>query len=229
MVALSVGATAVVVGIAVLGWRWADTDATELAQWLMAATSVVTLVAAVAAAVYAAGAFRLEGDREDRWNDAQRRAQAGLVAAWADEGVQSIVLKGQSNELTGEVQGQVTGRQVLAQLRNASEIPVTDVHLTPGIDIVGQDEDGRDHVLDRVHGRTKKIAVLPPASQPKPHKLVVTQPSAKGHELRRLYPSIGPMRQQPFVNIEFTDAAGVRWRRNEDSNLIEIGDRPYLR
>ena len=52
------------------------------AAWLEGLATLAAFAAAIVAATYAAGAFRLETQRERRFVDAQRRSQAELVAAW---------------------------------------------------------------------------------------------------------------------------------------------------
>lgn len=75
-------AVAITATVTVAGWLSTGADPDHLASWLEAAATTGALIAASIAAVYAAGAFRLESERDDRWVDSQKRGQAEQVAVW---------------------------------------------------------------------------------------------------------------------------------------------------
>lgn len=200
-VSLGLASLMVVGGLTVWGWNWADTTRTELAQWIMAATSIATLVAAVIAAVFAAGAFRLESDREDRWNDTQRRVQASVVAAWAD-GIQMA-------------SGNIGPLSVLVRVRNASDVPITSVVITVLMRTLGPS--GAEHG-SHVFGATSKRLIPPNAQE---HTISIdAQPFVNTRDL--LPEGVPSLEFQPYVSIEFTDSAGIRWLRTHHGLLIEL-------
>ncbi|MGA8247845.1 MAG: hypothetical protein WB797_13160, partial [Nocardioides sp.] len=57
-------------------WLWND-----LLPWLEPASTAVGVCAAIVAAIYAARVYRRESDRDQRWEDRERRAQAALVSS----------------------------------------------------------------------------------------------------------------------------------------------------
>lgn len=123
------------------------TDDNQVAQWLPATTGVGTLLAAIIAAVYANGAFRLESGRDERWVQAQERAQAEQVAAW-----------GQGN---GDVSGGFGARTFDNAFCeywavNASTVPVYDVVVT--IEFLIHTGQSGDPSTDTVVNRYKWLA-----------------------------------------------------------------------
>lgn len=80
LILLMVAGVLTVGGLSVAGDQWSDT--TTLPEWIEALSTAAAFLAAMVAAWYAVGAFRLETRRERRWVRAQRSAQASLVAGW---------------------------------------------------------------------------------------------------------------------------------------------------
>lgn len=187
----------------VCGWRWSHADRTELAQWAMAGTSIATLLAAIVAAVFAAGAFRLESAREDRWEETQRTMQASQVAAWlgvierespqsqqqsATWGVGSLLDLGGSYTVEG------------LYLRNASDIPVTRVVVRV--------------MVGTAVAFSRRVATLGPSDEPV--FLDLTEAEEASVADARLKQD-----GDAEVGVTFTDAAGVDWIRAPGLGLSE--------
>ena len=201
--------------MSLIGWGWSGAERTELAQWLMAATSAVTLVAAIVAAFYAAGAFRLESAREERWNDAQRRAQAALVAAWpaGDVGMARV---GELNEETGKypIAEWVTSASIT--LRNASEVPVTRVRAQVLIEVTG------DGVSDEYELGRHELAVLPPGEGGLTVLVTTTRNAAERLRFAGHHSEDQEIKFEPQVFLTCVDSAGITWSRWPTGELTEM-------
>lgn len=112
--ATSVGMTATAV-LSWLAWLLLDRPMDELAGWIEAGATVAAVGAAIIAGFYAARAYGLEHQREQRLEDANRSAQASQVVVWPTGPTYSF--QDSENFLS----------TVSATLRNASDLPVTDV------------------------------------------------------------------------------------------------------
>lgn len=77
--------------VAGTGWALTGHEPSELAGWIEAVATALALLAAMIAAIFAVGAFRIETARERRWEDSAARAQAEVVAAWGHRGEVIIV------------------------------------------------------------------------------------------------------------------------------------------
>lgn len=206
--ALGASVLILVTGLTAWGWRWAGTSRTELAQWAMAASSVWTLIAAVAAAVYAAGAFKLESDREDRWNDTQTRAQASVVAAWPE-----VIVWTTERDDDGYLVDVPIPQAVRVMLRNASDVPVSDVAITAVARLT--DLQGR-HLQSYDFGRATR-ELLPPTATP-----LHTTVGPEGDVTDWVYPEeVNFSQWRVFVSLKFTDAGGRTWVRNHDGILTD--------
>jgi hypothetical protein len=206
IIPLALLAVIAVLAPATLGWRWSGSERTELAQWVMASASVVTLVAALAAAVYAAGAFHLESEREERWNDSQRRQQASLVAAWT---------AGYEND----EEGRVLGADVV--LRNASNLPVTSVSVRLRVELWSP---GRSDVV--YSGDWVDVGLLPP-SEHGDHSVqwVQVEPGnlpATGVRTLSLEHPDATFKPDVYAELTFRDAGGSLWRRDGLGYLVEL-------
>lgn len=207
------GIVAVTVALTLLGWEWAHTSRPDMAQWAMAASSIGTLAAAVIAAVFAAGAFRLESDREDRWSDTQRRTQASVVAAWPSASGVSV----RSGELDPETltYPERGPDRVTVLMRNASDVPVTTVVITVLMRTV--DPGGVEHG-SYVFGET--IERLVPPSSGELTIFVHANPFVPTASL--IPEGVASIEFHPYVAIEFTDASGYRWLRTHEGMLFEV-------
>lgn len=194
---------AAVVIIAVIGWDWAGDDEvrTELAGWLVATGTIATVVAAVAAAVFAAGAFRLESDRQDQLRLDRRKHQAERVAAWFDWAW---------TERPESAYARATRvRRPVVRMRNASDLPVTDVHVT--VRLAGQTLGRMTHPL------------VPPDQD----LIEVSAEISEGLDDFNAYRDSGDanledLESQPCVDISFTDSGGRRWKRLHGGQLTEV-------
>lgn len=189
-----IGAPAIL-GFTYLGWNWGQGNRDEFAQWLMAVTSAGTLLAAVAAAIYAAGAFRLEVQRDERLQSDRRREQAALVAAWPRKHIGFRYPE--PWEGAEQFPTTVTGAGI--SIRNASQLPVTSVRAKVQLQIAGE-----WHELPPVD-----MDVLPPGDEP-------VDIFARCAEPIEVEPDL-PQRQYDVkvsIYLVFRDAAGEDWLRD---------------
>lgn len=112
---LVISGLAVITALSVVGDRHSST--TEITDWVEALSTAAAFLAAVVAAWYAIGAFRLEFRRESRWEKAQESAQASLVAAW-------MGMRDEEPPGTSAFRRRVMGPTHGVWVRNASELPV---------------------------------------------------------------------------------------------------------
>ena len=178
---------------------WFVGDSSEFPAWLGAVSTAFAFLAAMYAARYAARMWVLETVREER-------AQAALVAGWYD---QKTVGSSGKLHATEEPEGHpalvgesytVTG----IYLRNASQVPVTDVRY-------------RLFIGDGPISTPVSIGLLPPSTEP----VFAEIPSG---EVKR--PEGQPLRVglRPTVELEFRDAAGLRWQRDPEGRLHRLRD-----
>lgn len=196
------GMTAVA-GIAIVGWNWAGGNGTraQFAAWLEATATIATVVAAVAAAVFAAGAFKLETDREEQFRRDQRKHQAERVAAWFDwewtERPESAYARA------------ARVRRPVVRVRNASDLPVTEVHVT--VRLAGSTLGRMTHPL------------VPPDQD----LIEVNAEIKEGLDEFNAYRDsadvdLEDLESQPCVDISFTDSGGRRWKRHHGGQLTEV-------
>lgn len=196
------GMTAVLI-LALCGWDWAGDNGTraELAAWLEATATIATVVAAVAAAVFAAGAFKLETDREEQFRRDQRKHQAERVAAWFDWEWTERPESGFSRA--------TRIRRPVVRVRNASDLPVTEVHVTVRLDEV-------------VLGRMTHSLLAPDKDY-----IEVSSEIKDGLENFYAYrdsdeADSADLELEPCVDISFTDSGGRRWKRRHGRQLTEV-------
>lgn len=191
---------AVTIGVSWLPWWLLDRPLEELPGWFESGATLVGVGAAIVAGFYAARAFLIEQRRERRWDDAQLSAQASLVAAWWGEGPE---LKRPEPGTVHAAAWGLMGTPEGIWLRNASEVPVTDV------DVVVRRPDLRMEI-DWIN-----LGVLGPSREPRFQR---TTKSAAG-----LYRAL-PHGMIPDVLVFFTDSSGNRWTRTTNGAL-EPSDR----
>lgn len=193
----------------------------SIPDWIEAIATVAAFIAAVFAARYAAGAFALERHRESQRLDAERRAQASLVAAWPARFIQYM-----EEQQSGPPKGLDTIAGAEALLRNASDLPVTNVHVDFWVVHAYADEHGP---ADIRHLGGQTVAVLPPATEP--HR-VLWSTEGRQHFVEGV-PTVGDPRDhhpdQPphdparlILDLTFRDSAGVLWRRDQLGRLQEV-------
>jgi hypothetical protein len=219
-----VGGVLAIVVIAFAVGLVTDGDNGSTADWVAAIATVGALGAAVVAARYAAGAFDLEQGREERLFFERRSAQAALVAAWPE---QFIPNREQEHDGSMTVVEGITG--AVAMLRNASDIPVTNVHID--FTVVLAKADGRVAAEVRYLGG-EDLAVLPPASEATEARWI----SAAGAVMIPGVPTLGDGMDYPhygtydpshlIVDVTFRDAAGVLWHRDRVGRLVEVLETP---
>lgn len=201
IVAVTLATSAVVVdgGLAFLGWQLNRRH--DLPLWIESVSTAMAVVAAVVAAVYAASAFGLEGRREERFQESQRRAQAALIAAWYDVGIVEHVNIAWKPVRTEPSPG--------FYLRNASDVPVNGVYVRFTY---------RDHHLGKQH-----VPVLPPSAEPTFYEFdELVQDRLNDLLQRDLVEYGGATNDLPIAHIRFDDAAGVSWVRSPGSGLQEV-------
>ncbi|UUW88455.1 hypothetical protein [Pimelobacter simplex] len=196
-------ATAGTMIFAVIGRDWARSEREDVAQWIMAAASVVTLVAALVAAWFAGSAYRIEAAREDRLLEDARKSQASRVAAWLGTVEVDVLVPGPS----GTPNRTRTHNRDVILIRNASDLPVTTVTLWIHFEDVGIS--------------AEFVPLVPPASAPYVHRLSEDTRSAWGEAIEMYHDANTPTLVPPTltIDISFTDAAGRRWTRRADGEL----------
>lgn len=183
--------------VASTAWWIAGRPDSEWPAWVEAGATVAAVGAAIVAGFYAARAFRLEFTRERRWEEARVTAQASLVAAWWGVDPDPAEPRpGTVGAKLAAVYGAPISRGIL--LRNASEVPVTEV------DVIVRRPD------TRVNIDTINVGLLPPGTEP-----AFQERSA---EVSDLYAAM-PREMTPEVFVYFTDAAGNRWERSPSGAL----------
>ncbi|MCY7287868.1 MAG: hypothetical protein LH624_06355 [Cryobacterium sp.] len=199
---------AVTISVAVLTWWLANQPASEFPSWLEAWATVLGVGAAIVAGFYAARAFGLESQREQRWEEQQRASQAALIGAWPD-GLSLGSRPSLEDPYSLETEDPEAIEGAHALLRNASPLPAMEVTVDFWLVLLDERSVGRDrHLLG-----SERLAYLPPTSesvpvnlnlQDKPHRR--TQSEADHSELR--------------VEIHFRDAAGQVWSRDVIGQLV---------
>lgn len=178
---------------------WADA-----AGWVEALATVAAFGAAIVAALLVRKTLELELDREDRRREDDASSQAALVAAWpdaADVEVEYNVL----SEL--EEPKLVVG--VFVFVRNASQVPVTEVEVTVAVRgrpwSPAQEDDPTAWPL--VTG-TMTRAYLAPKEQAERWQVWCPEPLPLPNGTENVDDEVA-------IDIEFgfTDAAGRRWLR----------------
>ena len=163
----------------------------DLPTWIVALATVCALVAAFRAALYAKRLFETEAARDARTEQRDLRAQAEHVSAWIQAKGQTIV----AGSFTRHI-----GIQLSTALVNSSTQPVYDLTMSFSA----------GHVVSDV---TDTIDVLPPLTKPAERPL----PKKAQTQLEAAMQTPGD--ETPRVALEFTDAAGRRWRRAADGTL----------
>lgn len=216
--ALAVLAGSLVVGIIA---NLAGAPSGSIPEWIEATATVAAFAAAVFAARYAAGAFALERERESQRLDAERRAQASLVAAWPARFIQYME---EQHDGTWEGLDTIAGAEAL--LRNASDLPVTNVHVDFWV-VHAYADDHSPEDIRRLGGQD--LAALPPSTEPEPirwstegrqHFLPGVPTVGDAHGYWPDQPPHDPARL--ILKIRFRDSSGVMWRRDRVGRLEEV-------
>lgn len=183
--------------LSVLVWRLLDRPIGELPGWIEAGATVAAVGAAIVAGFYAARAYGLEHQRERRYEDTQLSAQASLIAAWPG-----------GSGFAGQ-DGRTFFRQVQATLRNASDLPVTDVSVNFHMIL------GNDHPDDGRLIATYRAEHLPPDT------LLPIILDLRSSQDTRVWVPTG---KQPrvVVDVTFRDTATIEWHRTMKGELLRV-------
>lgn len=198
------GLTLGTLGVAALGYfaLFAVTDGsdrTEPAQWLMASTSMLTLVAATAAAVLAGRTVRVELSREEARRQDERRAAANLVAAWSGGTTIGLHAAG------GAVSQVLQVMEVIAVVTNQGPMPIRDVEIVVS------------HWLKEPAG----LMEISRRNEPIIKAGDTLNRSFTGPEIAPVDRALD-LDRGVVVTVTFTDAANRRWKRDADWNLEEF-------
>src|ERR1700733_1572495 len=155
-------------------------------------------IAATAAGIVAYRVYRIEASRDDVADKDRRSAQAAKVGAWYGSREGQMI----TTPIGTSVQTQTSRERIWgAFLRNASDLPVFDVVVMFYFGKASLDEADANTSPYKVL-RT----VLPPGNEPVHVKIP--------DEVLRLFGSADSKEIAFYrVKIEFTDSAGIRWRR----------------
>jgi hypothetical protein len=213
-------AAGLVVVLAVVGavfrhqLNWGD-----FPTWVVAITTLLAFLAAAFGGLVAYELFKVETERDlkaaeersfaaaDRQRteneraaqlDAERRAQASKVTAWFHRFTIDRPMPPR-----GVVREDTWG----AAIRNASDLPILDVQVF--FYWVYDPADGGPWSTDQRHASLERIRVIPPGQ---------TQDHELPYSVRRREHVCNT--QVYLVGIEFTDANGRRWFRNERAALL---------
>jgi hypothetical protein len=202
-----------ILALTTLGAFMAAVFAGLVAYDLLTVENVRDLQASAERAFAAEERARIERERQEsreaaaREQAAQRaaaeRAQASKVAAWFDED-QVGILPAMNNIRAGI-------DDWVAQVRNASDLPVFDVRVF--FYWVNDTHDGRPWTTQERYASLDRLRVIPPEQTR--HLQLPQTVRQTGEEIDR---------DSYLVAIEFTDANGIRWRRDESARLIKASE-----
>lgn len=169
--------------------RW-GTGPDTLPGWIEALSTFAAFIAAVIAVRYTKRVFEIEQKRDERLDEDRRSAQASTVAAWV--GIKTIHIEKERDSWRPARDVEQYGYF----LRNASELPVTNLEFRTG----------------KMLESFESLDVLPPGDEPLFIRLdqnVVNDFTNDGVE-------------SPPVTLSFTDAAGHRWIRDGATPLRRL-------
>ncbi len=166
----------------------------DILPWVEPLGTVLAVVAASVASVFAVAAYRREVRRDEAREQVERSAQASLVAAWP------VLFNYDGSRDTGS-----SGYAI----RNASELPIRDVRIT----WLGGDKDF-DPVATHID-----LPLVPPSVDPlwirdgQPYTLLPGEVAVHGADL----PSSG--RWSSLFRLQFRDSADTLWARDREGRL----------
>lgn len=202
---------ALTIVISWLTWRRADRPASEFPAWLEAFATVFGVGAAIVAGFYAARAFALEFQRDSRWEESNRSAQASRVAAWPLKPIFEFTTQIDSDGF--QVQTPVAVQGYLVRLRNASDLPIAGVRIVASVMMVRPDV-----FADEIDIGVGESAHLDPETT-----VDVVVPAARP---KSLVPLVSESNREIRVFLQFKDAVGRSWtRRTHEGELRDAGTR----
>lgn len=176
-----------------VGINWGDVP-----SWVSTAVTVGAFLFAVSAVVVARRTFRLELER-DRVNEEARQQQDAFVRR-----SQSALVSAWWGSTDEHHAAERSAAGWGAFLRNASETPVYKANMT----IVGAG--------NRAGPKAMEFPVVPPTRQPVFHSVTMSRAAPVAGQ--RGVHAVSDYK----VSLRFTDAAGIRWVRNEYGALREL-------
>lgn len=212
MIATLAGVVATV-AISAFAWHFFDRPVAELPGWIEAGATAAAVGAAIVAGFYAARAYGLEHQRERRWEDTQRSAQASRVAAWPDHIVyRTEPFRGDDGYISPK---NVAIKGVVVHVRNASDLPIERVVVSILVVIptsLFKTDDYASAVASHVR--------VPPETT------VDVYCAMKDGELSTSH--FGEMEPELNSFIQFVDAAGRTWSRASSQGELTEGRSPIL-
>ncbi|MCK5928520.1 MAG: hypothetical protein KAG80_10035 [Nocardioides sp.] len=174
-----------------------DLDEGSIAEWVAAVATVAAVIAAVYAGLAAKAALNIELKREGDRLTRDRQDQAARVAAWASSRIVQPEIRHEGRPWRDPAPRTEHG----AMMRNASDVPVTDVVL--------------HYVVADGMNTESRVGLLPPAEAPKFHIIEGNDNEwwdvAEAFELGS---GVG-------VEVSFRDARGQAWTRSVDGQLVD--------
>jgi arabinogalactan oligomer/maltooligosaccharide transport system substrate-binding protein len=170
----------------------------DVPSWLSASAGLAALTFAVVAVVVARRTYQLESER-DHVNAEARLKQDAFVRRTQAALVSAWWAKEDANRSDED------GRSWAVHMRNASDTPVYKVHIT----IIGMGSHAKRKTLE--------LPLVPPTSVPVAYPIDLPGITANSDA-----DSTGHPLADYRVSLRFTDAAGVRWIRDEYGSLREL-------
>lgn len=218
IVAVIVVSIAIGVAVVFLAGRFnAEADTTNGAAWVEAFATLGALVAATAAAIFAARVYILESRRDDRFLKAEHEKQAALIAVWGTLEALRVAQDGRIR---------IKGATSKLQARNASPLPVTSVTIHIWVAKAVKTATGQLAIEEDVElfGPVDHSTFLPPAD--KPIDMSVSLPPSVFEQMDALLAADPKAEFVMLLTVEFVDAVGTRWRRDRYGKLRDITDEP---
>ena len=188
--------------------RGASEGSESLAGWIEALSTLGALLAATAAAVFAARILYIEVCRERRVASDLRQHQAARVAGWATVDVVNVLQSGSA---------WARPRKLYVHLRNASDLPVTNMKVT--LQLSGLTADGKSR--QTIWGDDLDFDTVPPTDAPFTEERPIPQ------RFIEAWSTFGGSHPRVKVVVEFTDTNNAVWVRYADGQLKDVtGNRP---
>lgn len=208
-----------------IGWQ-TDAPTATVADWVAAIATVAAFGAAVIAAWYAGRALRAEQERDAKRDEAERRSQASLIAAWLDEGMywtSAREVTARAYDPSREVPPPqdavaVVPHHTTLVIHNASPLPIYDFTLTL-FDEPGPGESELVLAAEHTLGMARAGESVWELTFPRE----VQDACERRQTSRSDWP---PDRVEPLelhIGWKFRDAAGAGWERHPGGKLSEVG------
>jgi hypothetical protein len=189
----------------------------DVATWVLAVTTLLAFLAAAFAGIVAYDLLKVENARDEAaaqerllaaadrqrvqeermaWKENERRAQANRITAWFGKFEEHRIDKdiAESVDIWG------------AYIQNSSDLPILDVRIF--FYWVNDPRDGSEWTTELRYASVEKFRVIPPG---KTRNLELPQ------RVRTMAQKCND--DVYLVAVEFTDASGAHWKRNEYGSL----------